>query len=89
MKRTFTRPELELGDKVKDTISGYTGIAICIGDWISGCRRVTVQARELKDGKPVDAMTFDVEQLEVIEDKSQPVSSPSGGPCPEPTRNEQ
>ena len=81
------RPAIRLGDKARDTVTGYEGIVVCISDWISGCRRISLQGQDLHEGKPIDPQGFDVEQLEVIKPKASPVSKPSGGPCPEPTRN--
>jgi hypothetical protein len=45
---------VKLGDKVKDRVTGLTGIVIARTDWLNGCIRMTVQPQELKDGKPVD-----------------------------------
>jgi len=57
---------INLGDTVKDKISGYKGIVIAITAWLHGCKRVTVQSQKLKDGKPLDNFTFDEPQLEVL-----------------------
>jgi hypothetical protein len=57
---------IELGDRVKDKISGLKGIAVAITQWLYGCRRVTIQPEELKDGKPVDNFTADEPQLDVV-----------------------
>ena len=82
-----TRPTINLGDQVKHTITGYTGIVVCIGNWLSGCQRVTVQSQELREGKPVENQTFDVEELELVKPDAAPTCKPTGGPCPAPTRN--
>jgi len=60
------RGEITLGDDAKDTITGLSGVVVAITDWLHGCQRITIQPRELKDGKPVDNCTFDVEQIEVL-----------------------
>jgi hypothetical protein len=59
--------KLELGTRVKDKVTGYTGIVIGRTEWLYGCRRYTVQSQEMKDGKPVDGMGFDEDALEIIE----------------------
>jgi len=82
-----TRPAVQLGDKAKHAITGFTGVVVCISNWISGCQRITIQSQELRDGKPVDNQSFDAEEIEVIQPDAIPVCKPSGGPCPEPTRN--
>ena len=83
------RPSIKLGDKARDTVTGYKGIVVCISDWLSGCRRISIQSKKLVNGVPVDAHAFDAEQVEVITSDAMSVSAPSGGPCPDPTRNTQ
>lgn len=83
--------EIKLGDKVKDRITGLTGIAIGVTTWLYGCRRLVVQPQELKDGKPVEFTSFDEPQLELVEDKSSHPLTPNmprktGGPMPTQTR---
>jgi len=56
-----------LGDKVKDVVTGLTGIAVAKTHYLQGCDRIAVQPQELKDGKPVEASWFDEPQLEVVE----------------------
>jgi hypothetical protein len=58
---------VNLGDKVKDVVTGLTGIAVGRTQYLQGCTRVAVQPQELKDGKPVEASWFDEPQLEIIE----------------------
>lgn len=78
---------LALGCIARDKISGFSGVVVAITDWLNGCRRVTIQPRELKDGKPIDGYTFDAEQVEVLEVAAPAVAKPSGGPSISPTRN--
>lgn len=60
--------KIELGDRVRDRISGYQGLVICISDWIFGCRRPLVQGEGLtSDGKPVELQSFDEPSLELLE----------------------
>jgi len=82
------RPNVALGDEVKDRITGYKGIVIGLHTWLNGCLRVTVQAQELKDGKPVEAVAFDVEQLTVVQTKMVDIMQPSGGPMPAASRGQ-
>jgi hypothetical protein len=82
---------IELGDEVRDTITGFAGVVIGLTQWLHGCRRITVQPRELKDGKPIEAMSFDEPQLEVVKaaNTPEPVKQErarTGGPRPEPQR---
>ena len=54
------------GDRVQDKISGVTGIVVGITEWIYGCRRITIQPEETKDGSPVESCTFDEPQVKIL-----------------------
>ncbi len=59
--------KIELGDRVKDRITGYAGIAHAMTIWLNGCVRVAVQPESLdKDGKVVDDRYFDAGQLIIV-----------------------
>lgn len=58
---------VELGDKVKDRVTGFEGIVIGIHLWLYGCRRISIQPQELKDGKPIEAISIDEPQCEILE----------------------
>ena len=79
---------VQLGDKARDTVSGFSGICVARTEWLNGCWRMTLQPQALdKDGKPQEAATFDDFQLEVLTPKSQPVGSKkTGGPRDAPAR---
>jgi hypothetical protein len=77
--------DIDLGDIVKDSITDLRGVVVAITDWLNGCQRVTVQPKELKDGKPVETSTFDVEQLELLHSVKVKRTA-SGGPSITPTR---
>lgn len=80
------RGTISNGDEVKDEITSMKGVVIAETYWLNGCVRLIVQPRELKDGKPVEAQTFDIEQLILIK-KAKPVAkSPTGGPHDAPVR---
>ena len=83
----MTRPDIKLGDKAKDTITGFTGIVVAITDWLNGCRRITIQPQALHDGNPVKSEGFDVEQLEAVSNEPEFGAPTTGGPKPAPTRN--
>lgn len=78
--------DLALGDVAKDTITGFTGVVVCISYWLNGCIRIVIQPRDLKDGKPVEALSFDVEQLEAVERKVAKEGTRSGGPAEDAKR---
>jgi hypothetical protein len=78
---------IELGDVVRDKVTGFEGVAIGVTTWLHGCRRITVQPRALKDGRPIEPLSFDEPQLEIVETKVvEQGSRKTGGPRPEPTR---
>lgn len=55
-----------LGDRVKDPITGFTGIVVCETIWLHGCIRLGVQPEKVKDGKVRDASYFDQSQLVLV-----------------------
>lgn len=58
---------VQLGDRVKDPISGFSGIAHAITTWLNGCIRVAVQPETLdKEGKVREDRYFDQGQLVVV-----------------------
>lgn len=77
---------IDLGDKVKDTVTGFTGIAIARTTWLHGCDRVTVQPPLGKDGKHPDNVTFDEKQLVLVKaavvktESKKPSGARTGGP---------
>lgn len=77
----------ELGSKAKDKVTSYTGIIIGRTEWLYGCRRYTLQSQEMKDGKPIEAMGFDEEALEIVEATKPHKLKDTGGPQREPSRS--
>lgn len=57
---------VELGQKVRDRITGVEGIATARTEWLYGCTRILVQPQEVKDGKPAEAMYVDEPQCEIL-----------------------
>lgn len=57
---------VQLGDRVRDKISGFEGIVQGYTMWIYGCTIIDVQPEKLEKGLPVSSMSFDIEQLEVV-----------------------
>lgn len=77
---------VQLGDIAKDTITGLTGAVIAKHEYLNGCVRVSLQPSEVKDGRPVEATTFDVEQIEVVQAAAHKTLSRTGGPESTPSR---
>lgn len=83
----MTRPDIKLGDRAKDNISGFTGIVVALTEWLNGCLRITIQPQALHDGKPIPSECFDAEQIEAVSAEPEIAASATGGPKPAPSRN--
>lgn len=79
--------KIQLGDLVRDTVSGFKGIAVGRTTWMFGCDRITVHPQGLtKEGKTFETMSFDEPSLEVLKKakkKDVPENHTTGGPKPE------
>lgn len=82
----MSKHTIQLGDKVRDKITGYAGVAIARTEWINGCIRWVVQPPVDKEGKMPDSTSVDEPQLEVTESAQNDKPEPRGGPRPEPLR---
>jgi len=68
----MSQTEPQLGQKVQDSISGFTGIVTTVGDHISGCNRYGV--RPVGDEETVqrgDQEFFYADQLEILDDDTE------------------
>ena len=57
---------IKLGDKVLDSITGFTGVAVSITKRLAASTRIAVQGEKLIKGVPVELQYFDEERLEVL-----------------------
>jgi len=71
--------KISLGDKVRDTITGFEGRVTGRAEYISGCIQYAVTPPVNKDGEMADANWIDEQRIEIIESKSV-IGRPSGGP---------
>lgn len=78
--------KIELGDVARDSITGFEGVVIGETRWIHGCVRFALQPKGLKDGKPVEFISFDEPQLVLVSKKAAKTTRRTGGPRPEPQR---
>jgi hypothetical protein len=74
---------ITLGQKVKDKISGFTGIATARIEYLNGCVQYCVSPKTDKDGKRPDAEWFDDAILEVVSGGINIPREPDGGPIPD------
>lgn len=72
---------INLGDKVKDVVTGFEGVAVAKIEYLNGCRRYEIKPDKLKDGKTIDSEWIDIQQLKVVEENifSKQKNTGSGG----------
>jgi len=90
--------QIDLGSKVKDRITGLEGIVIGRTEWLYKCVRLVVQPQVIHEGQPVEAVSFDEDQLEVLAPptahllnapenlEEEEMLAPTGGPRDMPQR---
>ncbi len=74
---------IELGDKVKDKVSGITGVVTERREYINGCVQYIVQPKATKKDpdKMPDAYVVDEGQLDVVKSKCKIIKKRrTGGP---------
>ncbi len=79
---------INLGDKVKDVITGFEGMAVAKIEYINGCIRYEVKPDKLKDSKTVESEWIDIQQLKVVKAGAfKPIQrqNPPGGPGNKPS----
>ena len=75
--------KIKLGDKVKDKITGFIGVAVARTEFLNGCVQYEVQPKRLdKDHKIVESVSIDEQSLEVMSVKKKKVvkKETNGGP---------
>jgi len=74
-----------LGDRVKDRVTGFTGIVACRTEYLNGCIRIGVQHEKPVKGRPLDLEHFDEPQVQVtLKGKIKIGKQETGGPRPDP-----
>jgi hypothetical protein len=64
--------EIALGDVAKDDLTGFEGVVTGRTHWLSNCDRLTLQPRGLKDGKPREAVSFDITHCILVQRAAHP-----------------
>lgn len=58
--------EIQLGDFVRDRISGFEGVAASRVEYLTGCTQIAIAKKGLNsEGKPIEWQYFDWQRLEV------------------------
>ena len=76
---------IKLGNKVRDNITGFDGIATGRCVYLFGCAQILVSPDRLdKDGAEIKGVWFDEQRIETVEERTVAVSAESsatsGGP---------
>ena len=72
---------VKLGDEVKDTVSGFQGIALSRHSYLQGCDRIGIQPPVNEGGELPDIQTFDEPSLVIVgKQKAKEGNRTSGGP---------
>ncbi len=76
--------KFNLGDEVKDRVTGLKGIVTCRIEWLNGCLRYGVQPQSVKDGARVADSCFDQGDLVLVKSRKVEACEPrrTGGPQP-------
>lgn len=79
---------IKLGSKIKDKLTGFSGLAVAKTVWFSGSTTFQIEPTTMHEGKPVEAHCFEAQRVELIEEAAPPVSknnsATSGGPQNDP-----
>ena len=81
--------KFDIGDKLRDKISGFEGIVTAKTEWYNGCKRYRLEPDKLnpETGGLIEDETFDEDQLEKVRKvKVRPPTKPTGGSRPNDTR---
>lgn len=82
----MAREKFKLGDRVRDKVTGFTGIATAKHEFLAGCIQFSVAPPVKPDGTSTEAMSYDWERLERVdhginEPDKEVKATPTGGPA--------
>jgi hypothetical protein len=69
-----------LGKKVKDQISGFTGVVTGVCHYITGCHQLLIQPACKLDGDAVESRWMDMDRCEVMPDAPITLTIKNNGP---------
>jgi len=72
--------KFNLGDEVKDKITGFSGIILWRSQWLHNCNTYGILSKKLKDGKPQETSQFDEPRIELLKKKVIKPKRDTGGP---------
>ena len=86
MKRNRFATEIVLGERYRESVTGFEGTATAIVFFLNGCERVTLE-RWFEDKGELRELTFDAPRLLHQPSQKPVVVSRTGGVRPGPTRS--
>lgn len=72
----------ELGEQLRDMVTGYTGIATGRMEYLNGCTQYCLRAKADKESKVPDSHWVDSQQIERVSGGIKVKRKPTGGPTP-------
>ena len=70
---------IQLGDRIRDEVTGFEGIAVGLTDYLTGCTHVGIQARCDHDGKVPEWYWVDVRRCAVLQGGAFDLAAARGG----------
>ncbi len=65
-----------LGDKLRDTVTAFDGIATGSCVYLTGCTQVLLTPRAKANGEAVDGCWFDIDRLHLVQENPQGIPKP-------------
>lgn len=62
----MTTSDINMGDRVRDRITGFTGVVTGLAHYITGCTQLLI-APPARDGAHVEGHWYDIDRCEVTE----------------------
>ena len=77
MRATAYKSDTRLGDRYRDPLTGFEGVATAVTFYLHACERITLEF--VKDGE-IKYESFDAPRLVHIQSETQPQALRTGGP---------
>lgn len=76
---------IAMGDKAKDTLTGFTGVVIARSEHMTGCNQLFILPKSEKENEIKDGAWFDIERIEKVADREVSIEArPTGSDIPTP-----
>jgi hypothetical protein len=73
--------KFDMGDTVKDDVTGYEGVVVAITHYMTGCTHASLQAKKNKEGKVPEWESFEETRMTLVKKVKVPkvAKAPIGG----------